>query len=175
MNMLEKMPEEPPAATRMGLRRFRNPERDMESDLRETMPEDRGTVLIVDDDATIRLTFTEILSLDGYRVVVATNADEARAQLDHIQPDVILCDLVMNGTNGDEFCSWLKEHATWRFVPIIAITRIDHPVALAGMLDAGADVVVVKPVTGGELRARVAAARRTRGRYVELMRGSSGT
>jgi DNA-binding response OmpR family regulator len=37
------------------------------------------------------------------------------------------------------------------------------------MLDAGADVVVVKPVSGSDLRARVAAALRTRRRYVDLM------
>lgn len=172
MNMLGKMLEEPVAATRMGPRRFRNAERDMESNLCETTPDERGTVLIVDDDATVRVAFSEMLAQEGYRVVVATSADEARAQLDRIQPDVILCDLVMAGTNGDEFCSWLKEHETWRFVPVIVVTRIDHPVAVAGMLDAGADVVVVKPVGPSELRARVAAARRTRGRYVDLMRNA---
>jgi DNA-binding response OmpR family regulator len=40
------------------------------------------------------------------------------------------------------------------------------------MLDAGADDVVVKPVGASELRARVAAARRTRSRYVDLMRSA---
>jgi DNA-binding response OmpR family regulator len=59
-------------------------------------------------------------------------------------------------------------------VPVIAITRIDHPLAVAGMLDAGADVVVVKPVNGNELRARVAAALRTRSHYVDLMRKRRG-
>jgi len=171
MNMLGMMLEESTAA-RTGSWRSRKTERDMESDRREMVPEERGTVLIVDDDATVRLTFSEQLSLDGYRVVVATSADEARARLDIIQPDVILCDLVMNGINGDEFCTWLKEHETWRFVPVIAITRIDHPAALAGMLDAGADVVVVKPVNASELRARVAAAQRTRSRYVDLMQSA---
>jgi DNA-binding response OmpR family regulator len=87
---------------------------------------------------------------------------------------VILCDLVMSGTTGDQFCSWLKAHETWRFVPVIAITRIDHPAALAGMLEAGADDVIVKPVSSGELRARVAAALRTRRRYVDLMRSAGG-
>lgn len=168
MNMLEE-----PAANRIGQRRFQKSERDMESGLCETAPEQRGTVLIVDDDATIRMTFSALLSREGYRLVVATSADEARARLDDIQPDVILCDLVMTGTNGDQFCSWLKEHMIWRFVPVIAITRIDHPVALAGMLDAGADDVVVKPVGASELRARVAAALRTRSRYVDLMRSAS--
>lgn len=170
MNMLGT--EESAAPTRKGARRFRNAERDMESDLRETVAEQNATVLIVDDDATIRLIFSALLSQEGYRVVAAASAEDARAQLDVVRPDVILCDLVMSGSNGDEFCSWLKEHETWRFVPVIAITRIDHPVALAGMLDAGADVVVVKPVTAGELRARVAAALRTRGRYVDLMRSA---
>jgi DNA-binding response OmpR family regulator len=86
---------------------------------------------------------------------------------------VILCDLVMIGTNGDGFWSWLKEHERWRFVPVIAITQIDHPVAVTGMLDAGADVVVVKPVSSNDRRARVAAAWRTRRRYVDLMRNAA--
>jgi DNA-binding response OmpR family regulator len=170
MNMLGMKLKESTAVARMGPHRFRKTERDMESNRCE--PEEAGTVLIVDDDVTIQLTFSALLWQDGYRIVVANSADEARARLDQIQPDVILCDLVMSGTNGDEFCSWLKEHESWRFVPVIAITRIDHPVALAGMLDAGADVVVVKPVTGSDLRARVAAALRTRRRYVDLMQGA---
>jgi DNA-binding response OmpR family regulator len=170
MNMLGMMLKDSTATARMGAHRFRKTERDMESSRCE--PEEPGTVLIVDDDVTIQLTFSALLWREGYRIVIANSADEARARLDQIQPDVILCDLVMAGTNGDEFCSWLKEHASWRFVPVIAITRIDHPVALAGMLDAGADVVVVKPVSGSDLRARVAAALRTRRRYVDLMRGA---
>jgi DNA-binding response OmpR family regulator len=170
MNMLGMMLKEPATAARMRPHRFPNTERDMESKSGE--PEEPGTVLIVDDDVTIQLTFSALLWKEGYRIVVADSADEARARLDQIRPDVILTDLVMSGTNGDEFCSWLKEHESWRFVPVIAITRIAHPVALAGMLDAGADVVVVKPVSGSDLRARVAAALRTRRRYVDLMRNA---
>jgi DNA-binding response OmpR family regulator len=170
MNMLGMMLKESNAVTRMGSHRFRKTERDMESTL--CGPAEPGTVLIVDDDVTIQMTFSALLWQEGYRIVVANSADEARARLDEIQPDVILCDLVMTGTNGDEFCSWLKEHQSWRFVPVIAITRIDHPVALAGMLEAGADVVVTKPVSGSDLRARVAAALRTRRRYVDLMQNT---
>jgi DNA-binding response OmpR family regulator len=171
MNMLGRVGSA--AVTRMGPHRFRNAERDMESKLREAVPEEPGMVLIVDDDVTMQLTFSALLWQEGYRIVVANSADEARARLDQIRPDVILCDLLMTGINGDEFWTWLKEHETWRFVPVIAITRIDHPVAVAGMLDAGADVVVNKPVSGGDLRARVAAALRTRRRYVDLMRDAS--
>lgn len=167
--MLGTMLKETAAVARMSPHRFRITERDMESNL--GAPEEPGTVLIVDDDVTIQLAFSALLWRDGYRIVVANSADEARTRLDQIQPDVILCDLVMSGTNGDEFCTWLKEHERWQFVPVIAVTRIDHPVALAGMLDAGADAVIVKPVTGSDLRARVAAAFRTRQRYVGLMRG----
>ena len=170
MNMLGMMLKESTATARMGSHRFRKTERDMESNLCE--PQEPATVLIVDDDVTIQLTFSALLWQEGYRIVVAASADEARARLDQIQPDVILCDLLMTGTNGDEFWSWLKEHASWRFVPVIAITRIDHPVAVAGMLEAGADAVVVKPVSGSDLRARVAAALRTRRHYVDLMRNA---
>src|SRR5690242_12961340 len=98
MNMLGMMLKDSNAVTRMGSHRFRKTERDMESS--RCGPEEPATVLIVDDDVTVQLSFSALLWREGYRIVVAASADEARARLDEIQPDVILCDLLMTGTNG---------------------------------------------------------------------------
>lgn len=130
------------------------------------------TVLIVDDDFAARLTLSGLLWREGYRIAFATSAEDALERLEQIKPDVILCDLIMQGTNGDEFCSQLKSHDTWRYVPVIAVTCVNNTVATAAMLEAGADDVVIKPVKARELQARVGAALRTRDRYLDLARGA---
>src|SRR5262249_44981521 len=122
------------------------PEADLESD-RLTMP---PTVFIVDDDNVARRLLSSILDNDWCRVEVAASADEAYERLHFVRPDVILCDLIMHGMNGDEFCRRLKSDVSWQYVPVIAITRVDNSVAIAAMLDAGADDVVVKPVKARE-------------------------
>lgn len=128
------------------------------------------TVLIVDDDGAARLALCGLLWSEGYRIAFSVSADDARDRLADIKPDVILCDLIMQGTNGDEFCAWLKSHSDWRYVPVIAVTCVNNPIATAALLDAGADDVIVKPVKARELQARVGAALRTRERYVALGR-----
>lgn len=127
------------------------------------------TVFIVDDDAAARLALSCLLADWGCRIVLATSADDARRRLDSVQPDVIVCDLVMPGTNGDQFCRWLKLHPIWRYVPVIAVTQLDDTLVVEALLEAGADDVIVKPAKGRELQARVAAAVRTRDRYLDLL------
>lgn len=125
-------------------------------------------VLIVDDDEAARLAIASLLGPDEHRIESAASVEEARQRMTAVRPDIVLCDLVMRGASGDQFCRWLKRHPLWRFVPVIAVTRIDHLAAVTGLLDAGADDVVIKPVRRFELRARVGAALRTRHRYLEL-------
>lgn len=126
------------------------------------------TVLIVDDDPTARLALAAMISPEDYRIAFATDAAELRARLELVEPDVILCDLIMKEMCGDEFIRWIQSHDRWHLVPIIAITRLDNPVVRADLLLAGADAVLVKPCNGPELRAHVAAALRTRRKYERL-------
>jgi DNA-binding response OmpR family regulator len=61
----------------------------------------------------------------------------------------------------------------WRYVPIIAVTRLDNPQVRADLLNAGADAIAAKPINAPELRAMVYAAARTRRQYQNLMREGS--
>lgn len=117
-------------------------------------------VLIVDDDVSSRLTLAAMLSPAGYRITFASSASEVRQRLALIDPDVIVCDLVMEDMCGDEFFRWLKAHARWHVVPIVAITQLDDPVVRADLLQAGADSVLGKPCDAHELRAQIRAALR---------------
>jgi CheY-like chemotaxis protein len=128
------------------------------------------TVLIVDDDATARLALAAIIAPDEHHVTFATNAADLRARLPLIDPDVIICDLVMEGMSGDALFRWMQADERWCLVPIIGVTRMDSPVVRADLLHAGADAVLVKPCSGPELRAHVQAALRTRRKYVRLGR-----
>jgi CheY-like chemotaxis protein len=131
------------------------------------------TILIVDDDTTARLTISAMVSNEEYRVILGTGATEARERLPLIEPDVIICDFVMEGVSGDEFFRWLKADRRWRYIPIIAVTRLDNPRVRADLLNAGADAIAAKPINAAELRAMVYAAARTRRQYQNLMREAS--
>lgn len=129
----------------------------------------KPTVLIVDDDPTARLALAAGLSQDGYRIVFASDAAEVRQRLARVNPDVIVCDLVMEEMSGDQFIRWLQAHERWRLVPIIGVTGFDNQVVRADLLHAGADSVLVKPCRPAELRAHVRAALRTRRKYEQLI------
>lgn len=126
----------------------------------------RPTVLIVDDDSTARLALAAIIGPDDYHVQFATSATDLCARMPLLNPDVVICDLVMEDMCGDELFRWMQSHERWRMVPIIGVTRMDSPVVRADLLDAGADVVLAKPCSAQELRAYVRAALRTRRKYV---------
>jgi DNA-binding response OmpR family regulator len=135
---------------------------------RDEADERVSTVLIVDDDPTARLALAAMLAPDGHHIAFASDAAEVRTRLARINPDVILCDLVMADMCGDEFIRWLQTHERWSLVPVVAVTRIDNPVVRVDLLLTGADIVLVKPCGGSELRAQVQAALRTRHKYQRL-------
>lgn len=128
----------------------------------------RKTIYIVDDDPAARLALAAIIAPLECRVVFGSDAADARDRLCRINPDVIICDLVMQKMCGDEFFRWLQGHERWRLVPVIGVTRFNEHVVKAELLRAGADSILVKPCNASELRAQVQAALRTRRKYVEL-------
>ena len=104
------------------------------------------TVLVVDDDSSIRLLCRINLELDGHEVAEAGTLAEARAILAERRPDVVVLDVHVAGDDGRDLLAELRE------------TRPELPVALltgtAGreeLLRAGADGLIPKPFTIDEL------------------------
>jgi len=56
------------------------------------------TILVVDDEADIRTTVSEILEKEGYKVITAVNGDDCLKKLEKTKPDLILMDIMMPGT-----------------------------------------------------------------------------
>jgi CheY-like chemotaxis protein len=78
------------------------------------------TVLVVEDDADSREILVELLHLEGYLVVQASDGVEALAQLQRALPDAILLDLQMPHVDGYAVLRWLKANAAGVPVAIIS-------------------------------------------------------
>jgi len=79
-------------------------------------------VLVVDDDEGIRLTFSRVLTLEGYGVRVAATAEEALSQVEEDRPDAILLDLKMPLINGVGFLYRLRQDPANRQIAVAVIT-----------------------------------------------------
>jgi len=112
-------------------------------------------ILLVEDDAKLAQLLEAELSLEGYRVTVATNGMEGLSMAREVQPDLLILDWMMPGLSGLDVCMRLR--ATGVQTSIIVLTAKDEiPDRVTG-LNAGADDYVTKPFSIEELLARVKA------------------
>ncbi len=112
------------------------------------------TILVVDDETTLRDTLVEALEMEGYRAIPAADGREAliRFRADH--PDLVLLDLMLPELSGVEVCRILRAESA---VPIIMLTAKDGEVDKVVGLELGADDYVTKPFSLRELTARIRA------------------
>lgn len=114
-----------------------------------------STVLIVDDEPSIRDIIKSILSEEGYNLVFARNGKEALEKAAEVTPDLVLLDVMMPVMDGFEVCRRLRSDPFLSEVPIIMITTLgDRDSRLRG-IETGADDFVTKPFDLFELQTRV--------------------
>jgi DNA-binding response OmpR family regulator len=106
------------------------------------------TVLVVDDDASIRLLCRLNLELDGWRVLEAASLTQARRHLDEAQVDAVVLDVHVGSGNGIEFLHELR-----RDRPELKVAMLTGSDRLAGV---DSDAVIPKPFTIDQLTATVA-------------------
>jgi DNA-binding NtrC family response regulator len=109
-----------------------------------------NTVLVVDDDASIRLLCRVNLELDGYRVLEAGSVAEARAALDAGDVDVVLLDVHVGSDDGLAFLAELRGER-----PHLPVALLTGSSELSGEQEEHADAVIAKPFPIGDLTATV--------------------
>jgi two-component system KDP operon response regulator KdpE len=114
-------------------------------------------ILAVDDEAGILRLIRLELSEQGFRVVVASDGDEAIRTFEQQRPDVVVLDIMLPDMSGLEVMRRLRERSN---TPIILLTARDHDEDKVRGLELGADDYVVKPFNPQELTARVRAVMR---------------
>ena len=118
------------------------------------------TILIVEDEDTVREVVSEGLQSEGYEVLVANNGLDGLRQAREANPDLILLDLMLPEMDGLSVCRALRRNSD---VPIIMLTARGTEMDKIAGLETGADDYVVKPFSLGELLARIRSLlRRTR-------------
>jgi diguanylate cyclase (GGDEF)-like protein/PAS domain S-box-containing protein len=119
-------------------------------------------VLVVDDDATMRLLVGEALEPDGIEVEEAADGPEALARF-RAQPfDLVLLDVRMPGSDGFAVCESIRKEPAGADVPIVIMTGLDDLDSIRRAYEAGATDFITKPIPWLVLSHRV--------RY--LLRGS---
>jgi two-component system phosphate regulon response regulator PhoB len=120
------------------------------------------SILLVDDDATIRGLLAGNLKSAGYRVQSAGNVPEAKEQLRELRPDLVLLEWVLPGTCGLAFTRQLRGDQRTAEVPIIVVSGRSEEADLVAALECGADDYVAKPFSMRVLLARIKAVIRRR-------------
>ncbi len=113
------------------------------------------TILVVDDDASVRSTVSAILRRAGYEVATEADGDGALDAARRLRPDLVLLDIVMPGCDGLEVCRQLKADVETRLIPVVLLSGLSALDDRVHGLDAGADDLLSKPFETVELLARV--------------------
>ena len=118
------------------------------------------TILLVDDDRTIRRVVTFALEADGFSVRAVDSGEAALADVERFAPSGVLLDLGLPAMDGFELTRRLRARPATRDAVILAITAREEDGLLARALDAGCDDLLAKPLEltalSRALRARLA-------------------
>ena len=111
-------------------------------------------ILVIEDEVKIAELIEKYLYLEGFKTSLIHDGNCALDAVNELNPDLIILDIMLPGTNGIELCSKIRQFSD---VPIIMLTarveEIDHLIGF----DVGADDYVTKPFKPKELMARVKA------------------
>jgi diguanylate cyclase (GGDEF)-like protein len=115
-----------------------------------------ATIVAVDDDPMILDTLRVLLADEDVDLIAVDDQEQFwKAVHDH-HPDVVMLDVDMPDISGVELCRVLRSDDRWQQTGVIFLTAHRDPVTVHAVFEAGADDMVVKPIIGPELRARIA-------------------
>jgi two-component system, OmpR family, phosphate regulon response regulator PhoB len=132
------------------------------------VPEQRGTVLIIEDSHESASLLAVAVEGEGFRAAVFATAREALAAHRRLEPVAVLLDWGLPDGPGIEVCRQIRSRDS--AVPIMFVSARDDETSIARGLDAGADDYITKPVRVAELMARLEAHLR---RVAALREGSA--
>jgi phosphoserine phosphatase RsbU/P len=113
--------------------------------------EKKRSVLVIDDDVTVRKLLGFHLSKNNYNVFTAVDSGEGFVHLYKEKIDLVLCDVSMDGMDGFTFCRKVRENENFRVLPFIFVTARNSLEDKSMALESGGDDIVTKPFNIDEL------------------------
>ena len=108
------------------------------------------SVLVIDDDAAMTEMLKSILEPNSFDVITAHSIQEGINATRKHNPDIVILDLYLK--NGNQACQSIRQFSK---VPILILSALNKPNAVAQALDEGADDYLIKPVPSGVLVAHI--------------------
>ena len=103
------------------------------------------TLLVIEDDETMRNALKRIFESDGYQVKTAADGTQLSEVLDDHPIDLIILDIGLPWINGFELAKLLKEHKDLKFIPLIFVSGKTSDIDVKRGFEVGADDYIKKP------------------------------
>ncbi|MCH7516763.1 MAG: response regulator [Bacteroidetes bacterium] len=113
------------------------------------------TVLIIDDDITIRKLLSHNLKAHDFKTFEADSADEGFNYLENNNIDLVLCDVTLGKMDGFTFCKKVRENESYKLIPFIFVTAKNSYEDKTRALEVGGDDIITKPFDVNELILKV--------------------
>ena len=128
----------------------------------------RPNILIVDDDATIRLLMKDALTDDAYNINEFNNGLDALEHLKHQQADLVLLDVNMPGMSGFDVCTEIRKLSGGSDISIVMVTALEDAQSIAKSYDLGATDFISKPINWDTFPFRIQYLIKARNAIVEI-------
>lgn len=116
---------------------------------------EKERILLVEDEAAMRIAVQDALEAEGYRVIIALDGRSGLDRAAKEKPALILLDVMLPKLNGFQVCAELRRHSIT--IPVLMLTAKGRVADRVEGLDSGADDYLVKPFSTEELLARIRA------------------
>lgn len=117
-----------------------------------------STILLVEDELSLRSVLSEYLTFSGYQVVTAAGGDEALERARSSAIDVVVSDVLMPGIDGLELCKRFRGDPALAAIPFLFVTARNVDAQLNAALGESGDGIILKPFEPAQLLALIAAA-----------------
>jgi CheY-like chemotaxis protein len=104
-----------------------------------------GKVLVVDDDPSVRLLCSTVLTTEGFEVLEAQDGVSCIALAREQLPDLVLLDWMMPGVDGIDTLRAIKNAGGTRHIPVVMLTALDSTAQIHMATQVGADGYMTKP------------------------------
>ena len=112
-------------------------------------------ILIVDDEADMRVMFSTRLEISNFEVIEAVDGEEGLEKAKKEKPDLIVLDLMLPKINGFEVCRMLKFDDAYKDIPIIVLSALGQQSDREKAVQCGADAYFIKPFDLGLLVTKI--------------------
>ncbi|GAB3927395.1 response regulator [Mucilaginibacter myungsuensis] len=111
-------------------------------------------LLVIEDDQDIKDILETILTMEGHTVTTISETPNIIQTVLETKPDLIITDYILQGINGGEYCSQIKQHPETAHIPVIILSAYDKVLGSLGHYKA--DLIIHKPFDNDNLCQNVA-------------------